>query len=167
LDFFRREQEKASLALAAGAGEEDGGGAHPIQFLAGHDAFYEGLRSKLDEGYRTLALRDDYDFWKAHSEDSEAGKPLLLPPADSAEDHHILFDDNILREQSHIADPREAVSGDPIAFDRVVKRHIVRVDPVAAVMDPQYYVKEIGRCEASLHAAAAEARVAGLGSGLP
>jgi hypothetical protein len=112
-----------------------------FQWNAGWEV-YKALFAKMEQGFRALAVRDDYDFWKAcprtltlhlltcgtvmldsrwcvetrsvntmchgqaHSEDSGAGKPLLLPEDSHTEDLHILFDDNILRDRSNIADPR-------------------------------------------------------------
>ena len=123
------------------------GGDDVGRVVSGYAGVYQALNAKIEAGYRSLALRDDYDFWKAHSEDDDAGKPLLLPADSIAQDTHILFDDNILRDRSHIVDPRDAVSGEHLTFDSVIRRHIVRVDPVGVVLDPSYYTKAIGSCE--------------------
>lgn len=94
---------------------------------------------------RAYALRDYYPFWKTNAERSKAGKLLLLNRQD--EDHiQIMFDDNIGYGSPHIVDARDARTGQPVSFKEVNNRHLVKAEPLNAILDPQYFVRQVHEC---------------------
>lgn len=57
----------------------------------------------------------------------------------------MFFDDNIERGRAHIVDVRDASSYCPVPFEVSQGRYLRRVDPYQAILDRDYYVKEIQR----------------------
>lgn len=141
------DKENADDTFGTSFGDE-----YRIQIASGYKAVYGALMKKLDEGYRGIAIRDDYDFWKGHSEDDISGKPLLLPDDSATQDLHIFFDDNIFRRRSHIVDPRSLAMGANLSYQEVAGRHIMRVDPIQVILDTDYYINAIRNCEKEIKA---------------
>ena len=102
-----------------------------------------------------LAIRDHYHLWKSRNEHPRAGKLLLLDPSDTSE-IKIFFDDNIGYNSAHIADARNAVTGESIPFEDAKNTYLIRAEPVNAILDPKFFV----RCAACLSAGVAHTRVA-------
>jgi hypothetical protein len=57
----------------------------------------------------------------------------------------VFFDDNIERGRAHIVDVRDASSYRPVPFEVSQGRYLRRVDPYQAILDRDYYVKEVQR----------------------
>jgi hypothetical protein len=57
----------------------------------------------------------------------------------------VFFDDNIERGRAHIVDVRAASSYHPVPFEVSQGRYLRRVDPYQAILDRDYYVKEVQR----------------------
>lgn len=55
----------------------------------------------------------------------------------------MFFDDNIERERAHIVDVRDAKTYAPVSFEVSQGRYLRRVDPYQAILDREYYVKEV------------------------
>lgn len=87
-----------------------------------------------------LALRDCYHFWKARNEFPRAGKLLLDDPADSTT-IQMFFDDNIGHTSAHIADARDARTGESLPFSGVRAAQLNRAEPVNAILDPKYFIR--------------------------
>ncbi|KAK9809573.1 hypothetical protein WJX73_003405 [Symbiochloris irregularis] len=115
--------------------------AAPSSFTSIHST----LMKLLDDEKSALALRDCYEYWSACGECSSAGKLLLLDPDDSST-LQIFFDDNIEVSDAHIVDVRDVTSGDSIAFEDAIGRHLRKVDPLQAILDPLYYVRAVHDC---------------------
>ncbi|KAL3136782.1 hypothetical protein ABBQ38_005496 [Trebouxia sp. C0009 RCD-2024] len=94
---------------------------------------------------RAFALRDYYPFWKTNAERSQAGKLLLLSRRD--EEHiQIMFDDNIGYGSPHIVDARDAETGQSVSFKEVNGKHLLKAEPLNAILDPQYFVRQVHEC---------------------
>mmetsp|Transcript_30427 Transcript_30427/g.70058 ORF Transcript_30427/g.70058 Transcript_30427/m.70058 type:complete len:447 (+) Transcript_30427:71-1411(+) len=89
----------------------------------------------------TVAMKDDWAWWTWHKEASHAGKLML-----ALENANVLFfDDNIEVLDAHIVDCREA-DGSVMTRERI-KESCVRVNPVEALLNEDYYLEEIeSRC---------------------
>jgi hypothetical protein len=72
-----------------------------------------------------IAVRDFYHFWKARSEHSRAGKPLIVDPTDSSV-VQMFFDDNIGFSKPHIVDARDVRTGESIPFADARLSHTLR-----------------------------------------
>lgn len=57
----------------------------------------------------------------------------------------VFFDDNIERHRAHIVDVRDAATFTPVPFEMSQGRYLRRVDPYQAILDRDYYVKEVQR----------------------
>ncbi len=55
----------------------------------------------------------------------------------------MFFDDNIERERAHIVDVRDVHTYAPVPFEVSRGRYLRRVDPYQAILDKEYYVKEV------------------------
>ncbi len=99
---------------------------------------FADINAYLEEQSRlgvSLALRDDYPFWAARAEASDAGKPHAVVPG-RRDVHNIFFDDNIERTHAHIVDCRDASRGGArIRFEDALNRWMVKAEPVLALMD--------------------------------
>ncbi|KAG6608899.1 uncharacterized protein IUM83_12902 [Phytophthora cinnamomi] len=111
-----------------------------VEVVRGFQAIRETLEGML-KGASTLALRDYWEWWSAHAEDGQYGK-LLLVDEDKAEqdgDVTVFFDDHIEAHHTHIVDVRDARSGTPMDFDKSRGKFLQRVEPFAAITDPNYF----------------------------
>ncbi|CAM9224829.1 unnamed protein product [Phaeothamnion confervicola] len=137
----------------------------------------EGLQQVAAEFSRraaageTFAVRDDFAFWDMHGESCDSGKLLLLPPGarngggsgsggggggggggsgggEAAEQFILFFDDNVERDHAHIVDVRNAETGERVPFERALGRCIVKVEPLLAIADANYFVSLLRSCEA-------------------
>ncbi|KAK9905768.1 hypothetical protein WJX75_005992 [Coccomyxa subellipsoidea] len=131
------ELSRETLQRSADAGEG--------RLLTDFSAMHSAIMAKTSRGNRAYAFRDYYPFWKSRNERSRAGKLLLLDPADQ-DVIQIFFDDNIGHGAAHIVDVRNAATGEGLAFQDVVGRHIVKVEPLNAILDPQYFVRAVHGC---------------------
>ncbi len=97
----------------------------------------------------TIALRDDFDFWRSCHESDDSGKLLLIDASintvseSSSQDISIFFDDNIERERAHIVDVREASTFARIPFADANNRYVKRVEPMQAIMNMNYYIDAV------------------------
>jgi len=108
----------------------------------------------------TLALRDHYPWWRAQGESDQSGKVLVVgqgptpasptppsPPAAGSEAWRtVFFDDNVERRRAHIVDVRDQ-NGDPVPFELSRDRYIVKVEPYDAVLDHEYFINLLKKCE--------------------
>ena len=92
-----------------------------------------------------FAIRDYFPHWRLHNERARAGK-LLLVDLDDPSVTQIFFDDNIFHSNAHIVDARDVRTGESIPFSIAKNSHLIRVEPVNAILDPMYFV----RCETLL-----------------
>ncbi|KAL4159398.1 hypothetical protein PRNP1_005158 [Phytophthora ramorum] len=108
-----------------------------VQVIRGFRPIQETLQSML-QGASTLALRDYWEWWSAHAEDGQYGK-LLLVNEDEDDNISIFFDDHIEAHHAHIVDVRDIRSGSPVDFDKSLGKYLQRVEPFAAITDPNYF----------------------------
>eukprot|EP01038_Epipyxis_sp_PR26KG_P005478 gene5478-7584_t len=90
----------------------------------------------------SAAIRDDFTFWDQQYESDESGKILLI---DNNNDNiiQVFFDDNIERDRPHIVDVRDRGSFQPIPFNVTNGKFLKRVEPYDAILDSDYYIKQI------------------------
>ena len=73
--------------------------------------------------------------------------PPAAPPAtkkrDSTQVVHVFFDDNVGHGAANIVDARHARTGAGIPFADVARAHLVRVEPLGAVLDPAFFVRAV------------------------
>eukprot|EP00755_Sulcionema_specki_P030654 Sspe_Gene.18629::Locus_6718_Transcript_1_1_Confidence_1.000_Length_1158::g.18629::m.18629 len=95
-----------------------------------------------------LAIRDCYEWWDRSGRSCDSGKILPIDPsADSP--HHIFFDDNIERDRMQIVDARCLDTGRTLTYQEVVGTYAVRVLPIEAALDRDYFINAVRRCEES------------------
>jgi len=110
---------------------------------------YTDLMSRARK-HKTLAVQDHYEYWAANRERAECGKLFLLDRRDRCV-HQIFFDDNLhLSEYAKgkgIVDARDAASGESLPVPPLMNRHLVKVEPLLAILQDDYYVRALGLCE--------------------
>ena len=84
-------------------------------------------------------MQDDFEYWHAEGETDNSGKLFLLP-TDNSETLSLFFDDNIERDRSHIVDVRDRDSFVSLTYESVIGKHIIRVQPMEAILYDDYYV---------------------------
>ncbi|KAG7387940.1 hypothetical protein PHYPSEUDO_013338 [Phytophthora pseudosyringae] len=111
-----------------------------VKVIRGFQPIQETLEGML-QGAGTLALRDYWEWWSAHAEDGQYGKLLLIDgeKAEKDDDVAVFFDDHIEAHHSHIVDVRDARSGAAVAFETSRGKYLQRVEPFAAITDPNYF----------------------------
>jgi hypothetical protein len=107
-----------------------------VKVVRGFQPIQETLHGML-QGASTLALRDYWEWWSAHAEDGQYGKLLLVDEKDG--DIAVFFDDHIEAHHAHIVDVRDVRSGAPVAFEKSRGKYLQRVEPFAAITDPDYF----------------------------
>lgn len=104
---------------------------------------FEPVKALIDRmlrDARTIALRDYWEWWSAHAEAGEYGKLLLVNTQPDADELAVFFDDHIEAHHSHIVDVRDLATGEPVPFEQAKGKYLQRVEPFAAVTDPDYFV---------------------------
>ena len=91
-----------------------------------------------------LAWRDDYAYWAKNRFRKEAGKIMLISKAKEAA-YEIFFDDNIRLDDPNIIDARDRHSRAPLPFSQTQDKHVIAVDPYAAIMNENYFVEHLRR----------------------
>lgn len=61
---------------------------------------------------------------------------------------HIFFDDNVDSAESCIVDVRDLVTGEPLPYKKFMDMYVVKVHPHKAILESDYFVKQIELCEA-------------------
>ena len=102
------------------------------------------------------ACQDDYYYWRDNNYAPQSGKPLWITRGDS-HFHHIFFDDNIhnnpndsivavrarnLEGEAFMAESGEATLG-------LQGVHLVRVPTILPILDHDWFLKQITKCEAA------------------
>lgn len=108
-------------------------------------AIYNQLRR-----IENTAIHDDWNYWNAHNEAAERGKPFYIDREDD-ETLSIFFDDNIREDDStkNIIAPLDAATGEAIPIQEfILSGQAVRVDTLEAILNPDYY---IDRVEEAMH----------------
>jgi hypothetical protein len=90
----------------------------------------------------TMAVQDDYQNWKENDFHCEAGKPLYIDQADYGT-HHIFFDDNADEGEDCIVDVRDVITKQILTYDQFINKYVVRVEPHRAIMEVDYFIKQI------------------------
>ncbi|EGZ23058.1 hypothetical protein PHYSODRAFT_310646 [Phytophthora sojae] len=111
-----------------------------VKVVRGFQPIQETLEGML-KGASTLALRDYWEWWSAHAEDGQYGKLLLIDEEKAEKDGEVavFFDDHVEAHHSHIVDVRDARSGAPVDFEKSRGKYLQRVEPFAAITDPNYF----------------------------
>ena len=90
--------------------------------------------------YSSIAISEDFDAYKAAKFDQRLGKLLMVDQADY-KTQHIFFDDNANEEAKCIVDVRDLVTGDPIPYKKFINMYVMKVDPLGAILEPDYFIK--------------------------
>eukprot|EP00808_Paulinella_micropora_P013273 g20465.t1 len=136
-----------------------------VKLVHGFQNIYLALRdlvSPTAKAPRVFMLRDYFPFWHQQSEHSSAGKPLIVSRRFEAffdnsssikgqlsvcsEPTQIFFDDNIELDDPHIVDARYE-DGSEIPWSFSQHRYLVKAEPYASILDPDYFIKELQRVE--------------------
>ncbi|POM68963.1 Hypothetical protein PHPALM_14808 [Phytophthora palmivora] len=107
-----------------------------VKVIRGFQSIQATLDAMLQES-STLALRDYWEWWSAHAEDGQYGKLLLVD--EEKDGIAVFFDDHIEAHHSHIVDVRDVRSGAPVDFEKSRGKYLQRVEPFAAITDPDYF----------------------------
>lgn len=131
-------------------------------FLDLEEVSFSNLRSKLAEYFLGKdscvgGLVDHYEHWASVAERRSGGKIFPVPifstktvkkKDDSANfGYSVFFDDNIyLGEDRSIVDIRDECSGLSVCDAEVEKKFCVSVNPLKAIIDDNYFIKELAQC---------------------
>jgi len=145
---------RVHLPHATGEWMRDAGGVHlayvgceneSVTMAHGDDAWcaIEGL---IQAGHLTLALKDDWSYWAQRGEDDHAGKMMLVERGGAVDEaHHIFFGEIV----ESIVDVKDRNNVD-VPFADALDRWIVRAEPLRAIMDKNWFVDAVARCEDNL-----------------
>ena len=77
-----------------------------------------------------------------HAENGQYGKLLLIDEqkAKVNGDIAVVFDDHIETSHSHIVDVRDVRSGASVDFANTCGKYLQRVEPFAAITNPNYFI---------------------------
>jgi len=94
----------------------------------------------------TMAVQEDHFHWNENDEPREMAKLLLIDQADY-QTQHIFFDDNIKNEEDCIVDVRDAITKEVIPYRKMLNRYAVQVQPHRAILEGDYFLKQIALAE--------------------
>jgi len=89
-----------------------------------------------------MAFSEDYPAFLKADKDQRTGKLLMMDQSDY-KTQHIFFDDNADEDGKCVVDVRDVVIGEPIAYKKFINMYVVKVDPIKAILEPDYFVKLI------------------------
>mmetsp|Transcript_140649 Transcript_140649/g.262407 ORF Transcript_140649/g.262407 Transcript_140649/m.262407 type:complete len:541 (+) Transcript_140649:214-1836(+) len=96
----------------------------------------------------TYGFRDFFPYWKHMHNTSAGGKMFFFTPSRSTNRHELFFDDNIRYNDAHIVQPINVLQPNrKLWATALLRRHLCRVDPLQAIYDPMYFVKELAKLE--------------------
>lgn len=117
---------------------------------------HEGTKTveKTEEIFETFlhsqehfAIQDSWQEWNADGERARSGKPFLFDASGrwhGISNLSLFFDDNFTGEEKDIVCPIE-ISGQPISGNELKNKMVFTVNPIAALLDDDYYVKLVKR----------------------
>lgn len=124
--------------------------------LIDNDGDNQVLRDHLDifqtiletfKKHGSMAFQEDYPAWSKSGRLNSFAKLLMLDQSDYAT-QHIFFDDNADDGEECIVDVRDVITGQPIDQAKYMNMYVVKVHPHRAITEPDYFIKEIEKCEA-------------------
>jgi hypothetical protein len=122
---------------------------------AGRDYIKKVLKCKTHEGIpkiqqwmrdhllkqTTAAIKDDWAWWTWNEEKSSCGKLLTLIGGKSPT-KQLFYDDNVEADDARIVDCRDA-NGSTMPNQRTLGKLCVKVNPVEAVLDDDYFIRKV------------------------
>eukprot|EP00812_Abedinium_dasypus_P008691 NODE_2433_length_935_cov_324.395455.p1 GENE.NODE_2433_length_935_cov_324.395455~~NODE_2433_length_935_cov_324.395455.p1 ORF type:complete len:263 (-),score=86.49 NODE_2433_length_935_cov_324.395455:64-852(-) len=91
---------------------------------------------------KTSAIKDDWAWWTWHGEKAHAGKLMTI----MGDDHpQLFFDDNVDHNDARIVDCRD-LNGQMMPFSEAGNKLIVKVNPIEALMNTDYFLMLFHRC---------------------
>ena len=106
---------------------------------------YQNILETLKK-HASIAIEEDYKSWDASGRDCSAGKPLHIDLSDY-NTQHIFFDDNADEGRACIVDVRDVITQEEIPQSKFMNLHVVKVQPHRAILEGDYFVKQIEMCE--------------------
>ena len=105
----------------------------------------------------SMAIQDDYNYWKSTDFERRGGKLLLLDQADY-HTQHIFFDDNaeeyasyhllsICRDEKCNVDVKDVITGQSVPYSKFINKYVVKVEPHRAILELDYFIKQIEMAE--------------------
>lgn len=132
--------EAAAAATAAAVAE-----AAVVVEAEGVEAVARVIDAWLAQG--SVAIQDDFPYWRGRAEACDAGKLLLLSrereglgPGKCAT---LFFDDNIERGRAHIVDVRYSDTFESVPFSTSRGRYLIRATPLDAIADVHTFVRQV------------------------
>lgn len=151
MGVMQREKETLTFSDRNSVPAPDDGGPPTAPFTPtvykGGGQIYAGLLKEVLEETNCVGVLDDHEYWTENDESSSCGKVLYVEDQETKV-QHIFFDGNIHAENTHCVDVRDASSEKPFPYEDVEDVHFHRVNTVQAIVDPEYYIKALQKCEA-------------------
>lgn len=94
-----------------------------------------------------MGIQDDFAAYDGASRENDRAKLLLIDQGDY-NTQHIFFDDNVDSAEQCIVDVRDLVSGEALPYKKFMDKYVVKVHPHKAILESDYFVKQIEICEA-------------------
>lgn len=115
---------------------------------------YHSMRRRTSKP-GTLAFRDYFPWWRQQDFGKDAtrhngGKLMLLGPHSIGSTQSIFFDDNIAHVAPRIVDARMLIMPlKMMSVEYLEACHIVKAEPLEAVVDHQYFIRHVERLAAA------------------
>lgn len=97
--------------------------------------------------HSVMGIQDDFPSYNANGRENDQAKLMLIDQADY-NTQHIFFDDNADSAESCIVDVRDLVTGEALPYKKYMDMYVVKVHPHKAILESDYFVKQIELCEA-------------------
>eukprot|EP00746_Dinoflagellata_sp_MGD_P120968 gnl/MRDRNA2_/MRDRNA2_56300_c0_seq1.p1 gnl/MRDRNA2_/MRDRNA2_56300_c0~~gnl/MRDRNA2_/MRDRNA2_56300_c0_seq1.p1 ORF type:complete len:1452 (+),score=235.13 gnl/MRDRNA2_/MRDRNA2_56300_c0_seq1:78-4433(+) len=155
---FFRDPDEDFIALAMGTIEQPSSLEEGIDFfkskkdakvIAGMEAVSNHY-AKMSDKRKTFAMRDFYLGWKNANFKPCGGKPFFVEYLSDPSRFSVFFDDHISPASPKIVDPINARQY-PRRFhsSQMFGSHLVQAQPLHSILNPDYFVETLQRCEAA------------------
>eukprot|EP00698_Gefionella_okellyi_P010868 TRINITY_DN2852_c0_g1_i3.p1 TRINITY_DN2852_c0_g1~~TRINITY_DN2852_c0_g1_i3.p1 ORF type:complete len:307 (+),score=72.21 TRINITY_DN2852_c0_g1_i3:499-1419(+) len=162
--FFRHGPKSEHTHLVLGtldevrdmsAGLQHYTGREDVTIVSGFQHIADTMKRMLTER-RSLGLSDYYWHWCSQHESADSGKLLLLD-LNSADEHHMFFDDHLYFDEYEatgklIVDVRDIVTGESIPVHAVRGSHLLQVHIFSAIHNDRYFIELLQSAEERLAA---------------
>lgn len=121
------------------------------QIIQGGENIFKYINNfNIENKSNSFFISDDFLAWFKHDRKKEYGKPIFFDP-DNKKYHFIFFDDNVENKTTSIVDCKNIITGKTLENEDIIGKYLVKVDPIQASINKNYFLDKIKEAEEKLN----------------